>query len=104
MGFAVKSWAAAVAVGLLCGSAAGANPGAPADASQTAPNTAALMARGIQAYYARNNSVALPIFRQVAATGDVDAMMYLGVMYGTGRGVTADYQAALTWFSKAANA
>ena len=52
------------------------------------------MARGIQAYYARNNPVALNIFRQAAAIGDVDAMMYLGVMYGTGRGVTADYQAA----------
>ena len=39
------------------------------------------MARGIQAYYARNNPVALNIFRQAAAIGDVDAMMYLGVMY-----------------------
>ena len=36
----------------------------------------------------------LVIFRQSAAIGDVDAMMYLGVTYGTGREV--DYAAGMS--------
>jgi hypothetical protein len=72
--------------------------------SETAPNLKALMARGVQAYDARNDSVALGIFRQAAVMGNVDAMMYLGVMYGTGRGVNLDYATAMAWFRHAADA
>jgi TPR repeat protein len=100
MGFAARVlWVIAVAAGLL-----GAQSGAPAGQSETAPNLKALMARGVQAYDARNDTVALGIFRQAAVMGDVDAMMYLGVMYGTGRGVNVDYPSAMAWFRHAADA
>ena len=100
MGFAARLLLViAVAAGLL-----GAQSGAPTVQSETAPNAKALMARGVQAYDARNDSVALGIFRQAAAMGDVDAMMYLGVMYGTGRGVNLDYATAMAWFRHAADA
>jgi hypothetical protein len=36
----------------------------------------------------------LVVFRHSAAIGDVDAMMYLGVTYGTGREV--DYAAGMS--------
>ena len=76
MGFAARLLFVIAAAGLL-----GAQSGAPAGQSETAPNLKALMARGVQAYDDRNDSVALGIFRQAATMGDVDAMMYLGVMY-----------------------
>jgi len=48
----------------------------------------------VEAYGGGNNAVALDIFHQAAAIGVVDAMMYLGVMYGTGRGVDVDFEAS----------
>ena len=100
MGFAARlPLLIAAAVGLL-----GAQSGAPAGQIETAPNLKALMARGVQAYDARNDTVALGVFRQAAIMGDVDAMMYLGVMYGTGRSVNVDYASAMAWFRHAADA
>jgi len=95
------SWA--VAIALLCGSPAAAQSGgAPPTQTGTELNVQALVTRGMEAYDAGNNTLALGMFRQAAAMHDVRAMMYLGVMYGTGRGVTKDYGPALNWFLKAA--
>ena len=100
MGSAARvPWVIAVAAGLL-----GAQAGAPTVPTELAPNSKALMARAVQAYDARNDAVALGLFRQAAGIGDVDAMMYLGVMYGTGRGATVDYAAAMGWFRRAGDA
>jgi TPR repeat protein len=44
------------------------------------------------------------MFRQAATAGDVEAIMYLGVMYGTSDGVERDYGAAMSWFGHAADA
>jgi TPR repeat protein len=97
-------WVSTIAAGLIWGASANAQAGPPTVQSDTEPNAKAMMARGVEAYDAHNDSVALDIFRKAAAIGDVDAMMYLGVMYGTGRGVGRDYAVAMDWFRRAAEA
>src|SRR6202042_1377454 len=95
----------AAAIGMLCGVPAMAqNAGTPTLPQGLQADVKALMVRGVEAYSTGNNSVALQIFHQAAAAGDVEAMMYLGVMYGSGRGITRNYGTALNWFLKAADA
>jgi len=64
----------------------------------------ALLTRATQLYGAKSYATALMAFRQAAETGSVEAMMYLGVMYGTGQGTVVDYKRAAEWFRKAAQA
>jgi len=45
---------------------------------------------------------ALRWFRKAAAQGDANAQTFLGLMYGSGRGVKQDDAEALNWFRKAA--
>ena len=89
MGFAVNHHRRSRLAGLLWAAAVCALGGLAAEAQSPAPappDTAAtartLMARGVEAYDGGNNGVALDVFHQAAAIGVVDAMMYLGVMYG----------------------
>ncbi len=51
------------------------------------------------ASYAVNNEEA---FRKAAGQGDAEAQYHLGVMYGAGVGVKADYDEALKWYRQAA--
>src|SRR5580692_9647018 len=39
-----------------------------------------------------------------ASTGEVPAMLRLGWVYDSGRGVSRDYEKAMTWYRKAADA
>jgi TPR repeat protein len=106
MRFAVQRPALwAITLGLWCGSAAFAqNPGTPDVAQGLQVDVKGLMVRGEEAYNAHKDDLALKIFHEAAAAGDVEAMMYLGVMFGEGRGATRNYGSALNWFLKAAEA
>ena len=46
----------------------------------------------------------MKLFQRAANMGNVDAMMYLGVMYASGRGALVDYGAAMRWFRLASDA
>ena len=54
-------------------------------------------------YEAGKFSAALKAFREAADDGNVEAMMYLGVMYGSGTGTEVNYTDSMAWFVKAAN-
>ena len=100
---AVLLWTATIAAGFICGSSARAQSGAPAQPG-TEATIKALMTRGVEAYDVGNYAVALDVFHQAAAMRVVEAMMYLGVMYGSGRGVDVDLNASSAWFHHAADA
>jgi len=57
---------------------------------------------GIDAYYEGRYSLALKELRPLAEANDPEAQFYLGVMYGKGKGVPQDYQAAVRWYQLAA--
>src|SRR5580658_87290 len=93
------------ALALFCGvTALAQNAGTPQIAEGLQVDVKALMVRGEEAYNSGKNELAFKIFTQAAEAGDVEAMMYLGVMYGDGRGTNRNYGTALNWFLKAADA
>jgi hypothetical protein len=93
------------ALALFCGvTALAQNAGTPTMPQGLEADVKALMVRGEEAYNSNKNELAFKIFSQAAETGNVDAMMYMGVMYGDGRGVSRNYGLALNWFLKAAEA
>jgi len=62
------------------------------------------MTRARQLYAEKWYASALAVFLQAADIGNVEAMMYLGVMCGNGQGTPVNYEMAYAWFSKAADA
>src|SRR6266446_1216107 len=55
-----------------------------------APTPHELATRALQLFEAGKFSAALKAFREAADDGNVEAMMYLGVMYGSGTGTEVD--------------
>jgi TPR repeat protein len=49
-------------------------------------------------------SEALPLFRQAAATGNIEAQYYLGLAYDRGWGVAQDFIEARRWYEQSASA
>jgi TPR repeat protein len=60
-------------------------------------------ALGLEAYRAKNYTVALTKFLAVAEQGNADVRDYLGGMYRDGLGVPQDYHQAISWYQKAAD-
>ena len=56
-----------------------------------APTPHELLTRALQLYEAGKFSPALKAFREAADDGNVEPMMYLGVMYGSGVGTEVNY-------------
>ena len=54
------------------------------------------------AYFKKNYTTAMHLFRPLAQDGNARAQRMLGFMYGDGRGVPKDDQQAVFWFRKAA--
>ena len=48
-------------------------------------------------------AAALPLYQYLAEQGNPGAQSNLGYMYGTGQGVTQDYNQAVYWYNKAAD-
>src|SRR6266851_7485616 len=67
------------------------------------PTPHELLTRAVQMYEAGKFSAALKAFREAADDGNVEAMMYLGVMYGSGTGTEVNYVQSMAWFRKAAD-
>src|SRR5271168_3716140 len=65
---------------------------------------AAIFHRAMTMYGAKNYAPALRAFEECADAGNVQAMMYLGLMYSEGQGTAANFDEAVTWFHKAAAA
>ena len=57
---------------------------------------------GMAAYNRGDYVPAVQVFRAMAAQGNAEAQMFLGVMYRKGRGVTRSSQRAFVWFARAA--
>ena len=57
---------------------------------------------GIAAYRSGDYETALQEFKPLAAKGNADAQVNLGLLYARGQGVSQDYKAAATWYRKAA--
>src|SRR5277367_3985451 len=58
---------------------------------------AAIFHRAVTMYDARNYGPALRAFEESADAGNVEAMMYLGLMYSEGRGAAVNFDEAVTW-------
>lgn len=54
-----------------------------------------------EAYEKRHYKKALKLFLDSAKSGDVDSMVMLGVMYGSGRGGDIDFCKSIEWDEKA---
>src|SRR5436190_23460108 len=67
------------------------------------PTPHELLTRASQLYEAGKFSAALKAFHEAADDGNAEAMMYLGVMYGSGTGTEVNYTESMAWFIKAAN-
>ena len=63
-----------------------------------------LFAIASAAYEKRHYKKELKLFLDSARSGDVDSMVMLGVMYGSGRGVEIDFKKSIEWDEKAAAA
>jgi TPR repeat protein len=57
---------------------------------------------GMAAYRLGNYRDAFAKLNPLAAKGDVDAQLFIGVMYSKGQGVEQDFQQSLRWLLKAA--
>jgi TPR repeat protein len=53
------------------------------------------------AYKKKHYKKAFRLFLDSAKSGDVDSMVMLGVMYGSGRGIEIDFQKSIEWDEKA---
>ena len=61
-----------------------------------------IVADGYVAYQAGDYKTALPLFEEADRYGDLDARLYLGLMYYYGLGVPQDYEKAAYYWRKAA--
>ncbi len=79
-------------------------PGKPEErrSDERAPSDNESYLGGYAAYQARNYAEAQRLFRRCSDLGDQNCMYYLGKMYENGLGVSRDYQAAQSWYTKAA--
>ena len=94
---------ALIYVSLICASSLGQAQQAPAsNPLPPPPSEKALFNRAAEMYEAKNYRTALRAFLDAANGGNVDAMVYLGVMYSAGEGTPVHYEDAFTWFRKAA--
>jgi TPR repeat protein len=57
---------------------------------------------GIKAYSENDQRAALKELRPLADKGNAEAQYYLGLIHVSGKGVPADFGAALGWFRRAA--
>jgi uncharacterized protein len=57
---------------------------------------------GIKEHWLGNYTEALEILKPLAANGDDEAQLYLGLMYRNGEGVEIDYFKAINFFKKSA--
>ena len=57
--------------------------------------------RGEKLYEEQNYGAAMKLFEKAADKGNEDAMLKLGLMYETGKGITADYKKALEFYDRA---
>lgn len=57
--------------------------------------------RGEKLYAEQNYGAAMKLFEKAADKGNEDAMLKLGLMYETGKGITADYKKALEFYDRA---
>ena len=57
---------------------------------------------GMAAYNRGDYVPAVQVFRAMAAQGNAEAQVFLGVMYRKGQGVTRSSQRAFVWFTRAA--
>ncbi len=89
------------AASLLCGQQNSDGPPKPVD---PVAEGKILLTRGIQLYEAHNYFPAMGAFEQAVTDGNVDAMMYLGMMYAEGHGAGLNYTQAKNWFDRAAAA
>jgi len=48
-----------------------------------------------------NDEKAISLFKSAAELGDADAAYYVGIGYGSGKGVDQDFRKAEEWFTKA---
>jgi hypothetical protein len=62
------------------------------------------LARAKELLKASRFSEALPLFQRAAATGNPEALKYMGEIYASGWGVPQDDTQAVAWFRKAADA
>lgn len=60
-----------------------------------------LFAIASEKYDKRYYKKALKLFLKSAESGDVDSMVMLGVMYGSGKGVEIDFKISIEWDEKA---
>ncbi|WP_289241632.1 tetratricopeptide repeat protein [Delftia sp.] len=60
-----------------------------------------LFAIASKAYDKRHYKKALKLFLESAISGDVDSMVMLGVMYGSGKGIEIDFKKSIEWDEKA---
>ena len=58
--------------------------------------------KGLDAYEIGHFHTAISYFRPLAEQGNVNAQVYLGIMYENGRGVPQDLKLAFEWFAAAA--
>lgn len=70
--------------------------------TETPINAEEIFTLGHQAFEEKDYEKALPLLRQAAEAGNVDAMVDLGRMYWRGWGVDTDDSTAVFWFRKAA--
>lgn len=63
-----------------------------------------LFAIASAAYNKKHYKKALKLFIESANYGDVDSMVMLGIMYGSGKGVDIDFNKSIEWDKKAVEA
>lgn len=90
----VKSWGNTDAAGM---SAAGAKPAAGSSTSGGNKNAAA------SAYKRKDYAAAIQHYKALAAEGDTEAAVMLGIMHEQGQGVDKDPSAAYAWYGRAAD-
>ena len=56
----------------------------------------------VEFYFNKQYDEAYKAFRDLAESGDAQAMTYIGIMYNRGYGVSQNYQEAIKWYKKAA--
>ena len=78
------------------------DPSGPNPPNLSAQDLDEIAKRADAAFNRQDDATALPLYRQLAASGHIGAMNRLGWMYNAGRGVARDDAQAVAWFKKAA--
>src|SRR5271155_992678 len=82
---------------------ASAQPGSQAAAPPPPIDVDGIVVRAKAFYETNDFAAAFMRFRDAAQANNVEAMMYLGLMYANGEGTPVDYGQAMTWFRKASD-